>query len=95
MQHCYYWKETEIHETSPGACDGKFSFFQCPRPAFVFCDDCGATVCGVHGKVCFDCGRVYCHAEGDIECCFAEHTHDHLPMAIELELARTRQIGTA
>jgi hypothetical protein len=90
---CSYQTMVVIPERRPGACDGGENYYFCNRSALVKCDDCGAAFCGYHMKVCQDCGRVFCFAETDEETCFAEHEHAHQPMAIELELARGRQIA--
>jgi hypothetical protein len=44
-------------------------------------------------KVCMECGRVFCQKPGEFRC-FEFHNHAHVGLvAIELELARGRQIA--
>jgi hypothetical protein len=68
-------------------------FAPCQHHAFVVCDDCGASCCADHAEVCITCGRVFCIGETADVSCHALHSHKDMTPAIELELARERNIA--
>ena len=80
----------ETPESTYAACDGGYP---CGKGPPAFCETCDQPFCAKHLKVCTECGRVFCYSIGN-ERCFGEHSHDQISVvAIELELARGRQIA--